>query len=162
MQTLLPSCTVVRLSIQEFSPIQQSSPTTRCQGYLTVTPGLMTTRLPILEPKSRSRLTRSEDEGIQKARSSGKPRSSHAARQTTERPGSYQELSYVCSLTWLMCVQFLSRSTEARIGPPCTDRKSTRLNSSHLVISYAVFCLKKKKKKKNTDSAPHSRLRKTH
>src|SRR5256885_5557372 len=28
------------------------------------------------------------------------------------------------------------------------DRKSTRLNSSHLVISYAVFCLKKKKQKK--------------
>src|SRR5256885_5645214 len=27
-----------------------------------------------------------------------------------------------------------------------TDRKSTRLNSSHLVISYAVFCLKKKKR----------------
>src|SRR5476649_3051623 len=27
-----------------------------------------------------------------------------------------------------------------------TDRKSTRLNSSHTVISYAVFCLKKKKK----------------
>src|SRR2546426_2415686 len=30
----------------------------------------------------------------------------------------------------------------------CRDRKSTRLISSHLVISYAVFCLKKKKKKK--------------
>src|SRR2546426_72601 len=30
--------------------------------------------------------------------------------------------------------------------PPDQDRKSTRLNSSHLVISYAVFCLKKKKK----------------
>src|SRR5256885_3366802 len=30
------------------------------------------------------------------------------------------------------------------------DRKSTRLNSSHLVISYAVFCLKKKKKKQQT------------
>src|SRR5205807_8708465 len=29
---------------------------------------------------------------------------------------------------------------------PHLDRKSTRLNSSHLVISYAVFCLKKKKK----------------
>src|SRR5207244_12470022 len=29
------------------------------------------------------------------------------------------------------------------------DRKSTRLNSSHQIISYAVFCLKKKKKKKN-------------
>src|SRR5256885_11286131 len=32
-----------------------------------------------------------------------------------------------------------------------TDRKSTRLNSSHLVISYAVFCLKKKKKSSITD-----------
>src|SRR5256885_10493784 len=29
---------------------------------------------------------------------------------------------------------------------PFADRKSTRLNSSHLVISYAVFCLKKKKR----------------
>src|SRR5438876_12117806 len=31
----------------------------------------------------------------------------------------------------------------------CRDRKSTRLNSSHPSISYAVFCLKKKKKNKN-------------
>src|SRR5689334_24637310 len=31
----------------------------------------------------------------------------------------------------------------------CRDRKSTRLNSSHSSISYAVFCLKKKKKKTN-------------
>src|SRR5690554_7647096 len=31
---------------------------------------------------------------------------------------------------------------------PAPDRKSTRLNSSHVRISYAVFCLKKKKKKK--------------
>src|SRR2546426_5218699 len=31
------------------------------------------------------------------------------------------------------------------------DRKSTRLNSSHLVISYAVFCLKKKKKNNIAD-----------
>src|SRR4051812_49498744 len=34
----------------------------------------------------------------------------------------------------------------SEIGP---DRKSTRLNSSHMSISYAVFCLKKKKKKNN-------------
>src|SRR5256885_12994019 len=34
---------------------------------------------------------------------------------------------------------------EVRLVGPCEDRKSTRLNSSHLVISYAVFCLKKKK-----------------
>src|SRR2546426_5715475 len=39
-------------------------------------------------------------------------------------------------------------STE--VGRIIRDRKSTRLNSSHLVISYAVFCLKKKK---------HARLR---
>src|SRR2546422_4214553 len=32
------------------------------------------------------------------------------------------------------------------------DRKSTRLNSSHGYISYAVFCLKKKKKKRNMDT----------
>src|SRR2546429_3442651 len=32
----------------------------------------------------------------------------------------------------------------------CSDRKSTRLNSSHGYISYAVFCLKKKKKNKTT------------
>src|SRR5256885_13204009 len=30
------------------------------------------------------------------------------------------------------------------LAATCKDRKSTRLNSSHLVISYAVFCLKKK------------------
>src|SRR2546426_8262513 len=35
------------------------------------------------------------------------------------------------------------------------DRKSTRLNSSHLVISYAVFCLKKKKNKAPPQSADH-------
>src|SRR5690242_20752655 len=32
------------------------------------------------------------------------------------------------------------------------DRKSTRLNSSHMSISYAVFCLKKKKKKEKNSS----------
>src|SRR5256885_8682742 len=36
---------------------------------------------------------------------------------------------------------FVSATTDSRTA---TDRKSTRLNSSHLVISYAVFCLKKK------------------
>src|SRR5438874_12318206 len=49
-----------------------------------------------------------------------------------------------------------SRRLRARTTPPSAyrrspgrlDRKSTRLNSSHVEISYAVFCLKKKKKKK--------------
>src|SRR5256885_10791944 len=41
-------------------------------------------------------------------------------------------------------------------GSTHEDRKSTRLNSSHLVISYAVFCLKKKKNKnKRHLASPH-------
>src|SRR5438445_4875896 len=44
------------------------------------------------------------------------------------------------------------------IRPPRRDRKSTRLNSSHANISYAVFCLKKKKKtKKNKLSRNHNK-----
>src|SRR5256885_14105019 len=52
----------------------------------------------------------------------------------------------------LVIVRSMSRDGEVNQGdhveitldPGLTDRKSTRLNSSHLVISYAVFCLKKK------------------
>src|SRR5690242_20817743 len=43
----------------------------------------------------------------------------------------------------LICV-----SEDSREAVDATDRKSTRLNSSHMSISYAVFCLKKKKSKK--------------
>src|SRR6195952_5894383 len=39
----------------------------------------------------------------------------------------------------------LRRCRRLRPEPRCLDRKSTRLNSSHLGISYAVFCLKKNK-----------------
>src|SRR3712207_7388648 len=39
---------------------------------------------------------------------------------------------------------------EQREGLSARDRKSTRLNSSHANISYAVFCLKKKKQQKNS------------
>src|SRR5256885_2461327 len=48
------------------------------------------------------------------------------------------------------------RARQGRGGaarPVESDRKSTRLNSSHLVISYAVFCLKKKKNHKRPASA---------
>src|SRR5256885_13174355 len=53
--------------------------------------------------------------------------------------------------------EWLAGSGELRLSDwdisrdaPYLDRKSTRLNSSHLVISYAVFCLKKKKNQNNT------------
>src|SRR3712207_8706168 len=42
------------------------------------------------------------------------------------------------------------------------DRKSTRLNSSHANISYAVFCLKKKKKKKIVLNYNYTNIRKKH
>src|SRR5947199_5701813 len=41
-------------------------------------------------------------------------------------------------------------AAQPRLSVRARDRKSTRLNSSHLGISYAVFCLKKKKKKHKT------------
>src|SRR5438045_6079465 len=51
-----------------------------------------------------------------------------------------------------MCLRPLrlanSWSSPPKVESTMLDRKSTRLNSSHLGISYAVFCLKKKKKKK--------------
>src|SRR5256885_6565908 len=63
-----------------------------------------------------------------------------AAERTAERPAQY-------------AVRLVTRpSCAGRLQPLVgwltaigADRKSTRLNSSHLVISYAVFCLKKKK-----------------
>src|SRR5438034_7330984 len=50
----------------------------------------------------------------------------------------------------------VSLASLAGVSPTKVDRKSTRLNSSHTVISYAVFCLKKKKKKKKK----HTTIRK--
>src|SRR2546430_9033662 len=67
----------------------------------------------------------------------------------------------MCASTWAMSLQFwghcrslsaaerlsLKRQKGQKPGQIIVDRKSTRLNSSHSQISYAVFCLKKKKKK---------------
>src|SRR6266498_4882978 len=52
-------------------------------------------------------------------------------------------------------IRALARKSLPRRWPG--DRKSTRLNSSHVRISYAVFCLKKKKKKKKN---PHKQTKK--
>src|SRR2546427_7125686 len=48
-----------------------------------------------------------------------------------------------CSTAWSSGARFAAAGK-----PAITDRKSTRLNSSHSQISYAVFCLKKKKTRK--------------
>src|SRR5207249_11473834 len=49
-------------------------------------------------------------------------------------------------------VKVLAVTSAKRIALMPEDRKSTRLNSSHVSISYAVFCLKKKKKKKEDNN----------
>src|SRR5256885_11545161 len=53
-----------------------------------------------------------------------------------------------CAGMFVSTVQALTTCRPSSVNPNVSileDRKSTRLNSSHLVISYAVFCLKKKK-----------------
>src|SRR5690625_6938561 len=50
------------------------------------------------------------------------------------------------SLPWLRAA--VEAAEEGYPPPVRSDRKSTRLNSSHVAISYAVFCLKKKKKQR--------------
>src|SRR2546426_5046194 len=87
------------------------------------------------------------------------------SRNRASSPGSrpVRQSSNRCNRTPLSISSRLRSATDKRpkfwetispcsviLIPPCTvpggrDRKSTRLNSSHLVISYAVFCLKKKK-----------------
>src|SRR5256885_12641174 len=51
-----------------------------------------------------------------------------------------------------------SRLAPRQAVQPVVDRKSTRLNSSHLVISYAVFCLKKKKKTQFAYATEHRHI----
>src|SRR5256885_356908 len=70
------------------------------------------------------------------------------SRQKTGRPWLGRNGTVV---SFPHCEQFVLVSARAEELPPYpppsarfADRKSTRLNSSHLVISYAVFCLKKK------------------
>src|SRR5258708_18676948 len=64
------------------------------------------------------------------------------------------------------CRRFREPATllpSGRFAEPATDRKSTRLNSSHQIISYAVFCLKKKKSAiSNQTPRHHARRTATH
>src|SRR5699024_12101917 len=72
----------------------------------------------------------------------------HAVRRRAVRP------SVVMARFWLVAGSKLISSPVVkmvRLPPP--DRKSTRLNSSHVSISYAVFCLKKKSVRKKIGEA---------
>src|SRR5687768_17787577 len=62
---------------------------------------------------------------------------------TPAAPGLRSEPASACLVDRVAKITLATRSTRHAL-----DRKSTRLNSSHGYISYAVFCLKKKKKRK--------------
>src|SRR3712207_8227765 len=68
-----------------------------------------------------------------------------------------------CSVSWRstspsMWLSEMGAKTPGRVTrrTAVQDRKSTRLNSSHANISYAVFCLKKKHLKSNTDTLSYN------
>src|SRR5256885_8233365 len=73
------------------------------------------------------------------------------------RSSSGRRMRWVRSRSWTGCITAATtwRMCATSLKVP-RDRKSTRLNSSHLVISYAVFCLKKKKDKQEKHPKAHN------
>src|SRR5260221_9826850 len=79
------------------------------------------------------------------------PRSTLFPYTTLFRSSSFASTAFLmarpAAISWTLASDICDR--------PSRDRKSTRLNSSHTVISYAVFCLKKKK---NNNNAQHQNV----
>src|SRR5256885_5424406 len=73
------------------------------------------------------------------------PRAHHASRQSNYLAARMHLLFQLHASSFPTCCHACVGSARSpMICQKIADRKSTRLNSSHLVISYAVFCLKKK------------------
>src|SRR5205807_10413381 len=85
-----------------------------------------------------SDLQSAEETGLLRRRRLARVRWRHAAERARAAPAGDD----------VAAQQDVSSASARRRSGNRRDRKSTRLNSSHLVISYAVFCLKKKKKLK--------------
>src|SRR5690606_40075353 len=74
------------------------------------------------------------------------------------RSRSYNSVNYGVAQYASTIVQALAQAcAEAGLRQPRIDRKSTRLNSSHVKISYAVFCLKKKSGSRRPVEDVHTR-----
>src|SRR3712207_8197506 len=84
------------------------------------------------------------------------PRSTLFPYTTLFRSGSlpFHLLMKLTALLSSLLSQPMSPTRQA-LASPTSDRKSTRLNSSHANISYAVFCLKKKKKHNHSYNLTH-------
>src|SRR5580658_8570908 len=93
MQTFEPIRIGAKLSSHTSSPSQVFCPISNSQGYLILTPGLMTTPSPTLAPKTRRSARRTAEDGSHCDRSTGNPKKNQAALASTDRPGSYPELS---------------------------------------------------------------------
>src|SRR5215467_15812019 len=92
------------------------------------------------ETDARNVSTRDEAQGSGTVRTRGKPAGGAGALLEQEAPGKQGSDPAGSRPT----VPAPGKPDKASARPGAGDRKSTRLNSSHLVISYAVFCLKKK------------------
>src|SRR5205814_6812784 len=73
---------------------------------------------------------------------------------TASWPIAFKSFGVSTSPPCTACTRILSRRPPFSLWASSRDRKSTRLNSSHLGISYAVFCLKKKKKAQRNTIEP--------
>src|SRR5699024_11373841 len=78
-----------------------------------------------------------------------RPRSPHCVVESSRNTGS--------PLTASSHILTFEHSSKTSTPPSRSDRKSTRLNSSHVSISYAVFCLKKKRGTNNTNTVVRSK-----
>src|SRR2546426_8940531 len=81
---------------------------------------------------------------------------SHDRHGPVRRRGLGDHLAYLEELLLGRAGDAAHHLGHAQGAVPQGDRKSTRLNSSHLVISYAVFCLKKKKTTHTEQTDVHS------
>src|SRR5438552_14907519 len=76
-------------------------------------------------------------------------------------PRSLSPSAHTAMFLHLSRAAFPSASIRPRMTPTERDRKSTRLNSSHQIISYAVFCLKKKKQNNKSNDQYKNNTSKT-
>src|SRR3989454_8140218 len=115
---------------------------------------------------TRVKIASAPHSGLSVARHLGCPPPPHSSEKRSLVPSllnvaecQYEKFeSDTASIRLGLATSRMSSSSPTRTS----DRKSTRLNSSHLVISYAVFCLKKKKKRygmSGADSTPVCRRR---
>src|SRR5256885_6598417 len=85
-------------------------------------------------------------------------RSAPLHRRRPARLGNSSPRSFAHARRHRVLAMELVRVSKRARNDLSLDRKSTRLNSSHLVISYAVFCLKKKKTNNDITSMPHEHV----